>query len=226
MTTPPPAAAPVDKVSLMDQLYDQLKETFGKDEGSLFQMEMPARVLEMGNYYYNGSDTINSQQVKPPAVAEAEFRLADGMLDISKLVGGPNGGKMSEQYNEVLFSLAPANVETSSALQSMAPDQQHIMDWLYEEVPNVDPPASDLLSMIPDDLGLPKKPPVIEQKEPSEHVKVLRDPIQTPKIPRIDLYQKLLDTYEAERFRWAQFKNDSRPDDNGTQDRWNAYDSK
>ncbi|KAJ4189980.1 hypothetical protein NW767_011478 [Fusarium falciforme] len=208
----------------MDQLYDQLKQTFGNDEGSLFQMEMPARVLEMGNYYYNGSDTINSQQVKPPAVAEAEFRLADGMLDISKLVGGPNGGKLSEQYNEVLFSLAPANVETSSALQSMAPDQRHIMDWLYEEVPNIDPPASDLLSMIPDDLGLPKKPPVIEQKQPSEHVKALRDPLQTPKIPRIDLYQKLLDTYEAERFRWAQFKNDSRPDDNATQDRWNAYD--
>ncbi|KAJ4202693.1 hypothetical protein NW759_015343 [Fusarium solani] len=224
-TTPTPsAAAAADKGPLMDQLYDQLKQTFGNDEGSLFQMEMPTRVLEMGNYYYNGSDTINSQQVKPPAVAETEFRLADGMLDISKLVGGPNGGKLSEQYNEVLFSLAPANVETSSALQSMAPDQQHIMDWLYEEVPNIDPPASDLLSMIPDDLGLPKKPPVIEQKQPSEHVKALRDPLQTPKIPRIDLYQKLLDTYEAERFRWAQFKNDSRPDDNATQDRWNAYD--
>ncbi|KAM6524442.1 hypothetical protein FSOLCH5_005044 [Fusarium solani] len=224
-TTPTPsAAAAADKGPLMDQLYDQLKQTFGNDEGSLFQMEMPTRVLEMGNYYYNSSDTINSQQVKPPAVAETEFRLADGMLDISKLVGGPNGGKLSEQYNEVLFSLAPANVETSSALQSMAPDQQHIMDWLYEEVPNIDPPASDLLSMIPDDLGLPKKPPVIEQKQPSEHVKALRDPLQTPKIPRIDLYQKLLDTYEAERFRWAQFKNDSRPDDNATQDRWNAYD--
>ncbi|KAL6360909.1 hypothetical protein LRP88_04369 [Fusarium phalaenopsidis] len=225
-TTPTPhAAAAADKGPWMDQLYDQLKQTFGNDEGSLFQMEMPARALEMGNYYYNGSDTNNSQQVKPPAVAEAEFRLADGMLDISKLVGGPNGGKLSEQYNEALFSLAPANVETSSALQSMAPDQQHIMDWLYEEVPNIDPPASDLLSMIPDDLGLPKKPPVIEQKQPSEHVKALRDPLQTPKIPRIDLYQKLLDTYEAERFRWAQFKNDSRPDDNATQDIWNAYDN-
>ncbi|KAF5009324.1 hypothetical protein FDECE_4422, partial [Fusarium decemcellulare] len=141
MTTPSTSASdsPGDSKSLMDQLYDQLKQTFGNDEGSLFQMEMPARVLEMGNYYYNGSDTINAQQVKPPAVAEAEFRLADGMLNISKLVGGPNGGKMSEQYNEVLFGLAPANVETSSALQSMAPDQQHILDWLYEEVPNIDP---------------------------------------------------------------------------------------
>ncbi|KAJ3524756.1 hypothetical protein NM208_g11931 [Fusarium decemcellulare] len=226
MTTPSTSASasPGDSKSLMDQLYDQLKQTFGNDEGSLFQMEMPARVLEMGNYYYNGSDTINAQQVKPPAVAEAEFRLADGMLNISKLVGGPNGGKMSEQYNEVLFGLAPANVETSSALQSMAPDQQHILDWLYEEVPNIDPPASDLLSMIPDDLSLPKKPDVIEQKKPSDHIKALRDPLQTPKIPRIDLYQKLLDTYEAERFRWAQFKNDSRPNDKDPQDRWNAYD--
>lgn len=73
----------------------------------------------------------------------------------------------TEQLLEGQFlhpSLALANVETSSALQSMAPDQQHIMDWLCEEAPNIDPPASDLLSMIPDDLGLPKKPPVIEQK--------------------------------------------------------------
>ena len=209
---------------LMAKLYDTLREVFGNDEGALFQMEMPARLLEMGDYHYDGSDSINSQQVKPPAVAEAEFRLVDGMLNVSNLVGGPNGSKLSESYDEVLSSLSPTNIETNAALND--PDQQKIHDWLYEEVPNFDPPASDLLSMIPDDSGFPKKPEVIAGKKQGADLKKLRDPSQTPKIPRIDLYQKLLDTYEAERFRWEQFRNDCRPRDDDGQEKWDAYDSK
>ncbi|KAK4165476.1 hypothetical protein QBC43DRAFT_287644 [Cladorrhinum sp. PSN259] len=45
-------------------------------------MEMPAWLLEMGNFHYPGIDSLSSQQVKPPAVAETEFRLADGMLSL------------------------------------------------------------------------------------------------------------------------------------------------
>jgi hypothetical protein len=58
----------------------------------------PARLLEQGNYQYAGSDTINAQQVKPPAVAEAEFRLADDMYDLSNLVGGANGTKVVLEF--------------------------------------------------------------------------------------------------------------------------------
>jgi hypothetical protein len=36
--------------------------------------------------------------------------------------------------------------------------------------------------------------------------------MQPAKIARIDLYQKLLDAYEQERFRWEQFKIRARPD--------------
>jgi hypothetical protein len=210
----------------MVQLYDTLRSTFGAGANDLFHMEMPARLLEMGNYHYDGSDKLNAQQLKPPSVAEAEFRLADGMLNLSGLVGGPNGSKLSESYQQVLFGLAPANVQTSAELDKLSPDQQKIFDWLYEEVDNFDPPTSDLLSMIPDDdESLPKKPDRIEDKKLSDHTKKLRDPKQTPKIPRIDLYQKLLDVYEAERFRWATFKTDARPAQDADLSKWATYDS-
>ncbi|KAK2593057.1 hypothetical protein QQS21_009265 [Conoideocrella luteorostrata] len=209
---------------LILHMYDKLRETFGLGDNDLFQMEMPARLLEMGNYFYEGSDGINAQQVKPPAVAEAEFRLANGMLNLSNLVGGPNGSKLSESYDEVLFGLAPANVQTGVEMDKLVPDQQKIFDWLYEEVQNFDPPASDLLSIIPADTNLPTKPDVIKEKNQSEYTKNLRDPSKTPKIPRMDLYEKLLDVYQAERFRWVQFKNDARPKKDDPQEKWNAYD--
>jgi hypothetical protein len=117
-----------------------------------------------GNYNYDGSDSLNSQQVKPPAVAEAEFRLADGMLSLSNLVGGPNGSKLSESYNEVLFGLGPANAATSAELDKLVPDQQKIYDWLYEEVPNFDAPATDLQSMILDDKNLLEKPRLLRNR--------------------------------------------------------------
>ena len=214
-----------DTDPLILKLYDALRTSFGLGNNDLFQMEMPARLLEMGNYHYPGSDSLHAQQLKPPAVAEAEFRLADGMLSLSNLVGGPNGSRMAESYHQILFGLAPANVSTSAELSKLVPDQQKIFDWLYEEVANFDPPASDLLSMIPDDKHLPPKPDKIREKNPSETMKKLRDVSQTPKIPRIDLYQKLLDVYEAERFRWAEYKNSARPKDDATTEMWNAYDS-
>lgn len=34
------------------------------------------------------------------------------------------------------------------------------------------------------------------------------------KVPRIDLYQKLVNAYEAQRFRWAEFKRRTRPGEN------------
>lgn len=105
------------------------------------------------------------------------------------------------------------------------PDQKRILEWLYEEVPNFDPPASDLLSIIPDDEHLPSKPKRIQEKKPSAGMVKLRDPSQTPNIPRIDLYQKLLDAYEKERLRWVEFRNSARPKDDDIQ-KLNAYDSK
>ncbi len=214
-----------DTDPLILKLYDALRNTFGPGDKDLFQMEMPARLLEMGNYHYTGSDSVDAQQFKPPAVGEAEFRLADGMLNLSNLVGGPNGSRVAESYDQILSGLAPANAESSAELGTLVPDQQKIFDWLHEEVPNFDPPASDLLSMIPDDKHLPPKPNKIRETNPNPNIDKLRDSSQTPKISRIDLYQKLLDVYEAERLRWNEYKNSARPKDDDIQEKWNAYDS-
>ncbi len=58
--------------------------------------QQPARLLEQGNFNYIGSDSLNAQQLKPPPVIDAEFRLADDMFSISNLVGGPSGGHVSQ----------------------------------------------------------------------------------------------------------------------------------
>ncbi|KAE9382113.1 hypothetical protein N431DRAFT_320993, partial [Stipitochalara longipes BDJ] len=80
----------------------------------------PCRLLEQGNYQYDGSNTIDAQQVKPPAVAEAEFRLTNDMFDISNMVGGPNGNKLAEQYRELVFSMIPTtryvDIESASEM--------------------------------------------------------------------------------------------------------------
>ncbi len=75
-------------------------------------------------------------------------------------------------------------------------------------------------------MGLRAKKPGKYQDEQPDSLKDLRDPKKNKKIPRVDLYQKLLDVYEAERFRWSQFKNDARPQDFSKQDEVNSYDSK
>ena len=46
------------------------------------------------------------------------------------------------------------------------------------------------------------------------------------RLARVDLYQKLLDIYNDEKFRWVQFKNDARPRDFSNQSEVDAYDSK
>ncbi|RLL96539.1 hypothetical protein CFD26_103539 [Aspergillus turcosus] len=153
----------------------------------------------MGDYYYDKSGTINVQQIKPPAVAEAEFRLADDMFSLSNLVGGPNGSKLTDSYREVLFGLVPSNKETADELAKLVPDQKMIFNWLYEEVDNFDPPQTNLLSLIPDDKNLPRKPHAVKDKLPAS-VARLRDPEKSPKIPRVDLYQKLDDTADQAKF--------------------------
>lgn len=81
------------------QIYEKLRDLFGNGQTDIFQMEFPARLLEQGNYDYVDSDSLNAQQIKPPAVMEAEFRLTDDMFSISNIVGGPNGGKVGKNIN-------------------------------------------------------------------------------------------------------------------------------
>ncbi|KAK4096994.1 hypothetical protein N658DRAFT_527387 [Parathielavia hyrcaniae] len=214
----PPASAEVP----MLQIYRKINELFGNGKQDIFQMEFQARLLSQGNYEYVGSDTINAQQVKPPAVAEAEFRLADDMYDISNLVGGANGRKLSDQYREVLFSLVPTNVANRSENDKLLKaDQERICAWLEEEVDNFDPPVTDMLDGLPTELKKRLKsapPPKYEGGKEGLGALGKHDSSKSPKIPRIDLYQKLLDVYESERYRWVKFKNDNRPTDFSKQD--------
>lgn len=99
---PEPVNPPVNNVTSPDappvvQVYNKLQQLFGNGQTDIFQMEFPARLLEQGNYDYVDSDRLNAQQIKPPPVVEAEFRLADDMFSVSNLVGGPNGGKVGDE---------------------------------------------------------------------------------------------------------------------------------
>ena len=78
--------------------------------------------------------------------------------------------------------------------------------------------------MIPVDMPLSAQPPPPVQPKVSKKVKALRDTSKNSTIPRVDLYQKLLEAYEAERFRWVQFKIDARPKDFSKQGEVDAYD--
>ena len=100
---------------------------------------------------------------------------------------------------------------------------------MNDEVADWNPPKKDLLEDIPEQYD-EAKPKPIPQTGIDDNVAVLQ-PIQSlvlrsaggqhnkpepgvtvvKKVARIDLYQKLLNAYESERFRWAEFNRKSRP---------------
>ncbi|KAF2855381.1 hypothetical protein T440DRAFT_504053 [Plenodomus tracheiphilus IPT5] len=227
-------------------LYEKLNSLFGTGEGSLFQMEMPARLLEKGNYDYKGSDTIDAQQVKPQTVVDAEFRLADDMYNISRTIAGPNAMKVSSQYSSVINGLVPTSSEEAKHSKELVDDQERICEWLMEMVPDWTPPVTDILRDIPSEYSESKPAKIAGVKiddnvasldisagtfKASELIKMempgttnIARLATTKLVPRVDLYQKLLDAYEAERFRWADFKRKSRPTcDNATPENIDNY---
>ncbi|RGP79771.1 cytochrome p450 [Fusarium longipes] len=197
------------------------------EDSSIFQMEFPCRLLDQGSYDYKGSDSPNAQQIKPLSVIEAEFQLSDDLYDMGNLVGGPNGSKLSSQYQEILFSLIPtAAASQGSSRIALEHDQDRTRAWLEERVPNFDPPVTDMLSGIPSDLGLRiSKPPQKCEESKSAVFQARASVAANPMISRVDLYRKLLDTYESEKARWVQYKNDARPRGDAKQQELDAYDS-
>lgn len=194
---------------------------------------MPARLLEKANYDYKGSDTIDAQQVKPQTVVDAEFHLTNDMYNISRMVAGPNGMKVSSQYSSVINGLVPTSAEDAKHSKDLVDDQERICEWLMELVPDWTPPVTDILSDIPSEYSDAKPAKIAAVKiddnvasldissdtmKASELIKKeisgsnnLARLATTKMVPRVDLHQKLLDAYEAERFRWADFKRESRP---------------
>lgn len=78
----------------MQQIFNRLRDYFATGQGEVFQLEWPARVLDKGTFDYIGSDGIDSQQVKPQTVADAEFRLSNDLLTLGNISAGPNGSKV------------------------------------------------------------------------------------------------------------------------------------
>ncbi|KAK5652704.1 hypothetical protein OQA88_10298 [Cercophora sp. LCS_1] len=203
----PEANAPIQ------QVFERLKGHFATGSSEVFQIEWPARALDKGTYDYEGSDTINAQQVKPQSVIDAEFRLGDDMITLGNVASGPNGSRLSSLYSDVLYNLVPTTTEQNVNLDNIHADQEKITAWLLDEVADWEPPREDILADIPAAFDK-HKPPVPAAADPDSKKSPGEDdfmitPVQTT--TRIDLYQKILDVYESQRFRWATFKIIARP---------------
>ncbi|KAJ4032439.1 hypothetical protein NW756_008817 [Fusarium oxysporum] len=98
---------------LLINIYDTLRQKFDAGDKPLFQMQVPTQPLQRSDFHYDGSDSNLAQMIKPSSVAEAEFRLTDGMLELSNIVDGPNGNKLSEKYDQVLSGLLLADEEVN-----------------------------------------------------------------------------------------------------------------
>lgn len=96
----------VSESSVALMLYSKLDEMFGNGS-QLFVMESPGRVLNQFDYAYPLEDYNSSILRKPYAVAENEFRLCDNMFDLSAIVQGPNGVRLSDVYNTVINNYTP-----------------------------------------------------------------------------------------------------------------------
>ncbi|KAF5682937.1 hypothetical protein FDENT_7458 [Fusarium denticulatum] len=122
-------------------------------------------------------------------------------------------------------SLQTAGAKQISSDIALQNGQDRMCAWLEEKVPNFDPPNTDMLAGVPSDLGLQiRKPPQKYLEARSPDFQARTNLIDNPMIPRVDLYQKLLDTYESEKARWVQYKIDARPRDNPEQSEVDAYD--
>ncbi|KAF5546919.1 hypothetical protein FMEXI_5424 [Fusarium mexicanum] len=129
---------------LLANIYDALRHKFDAGDKTLFQMQVPTQPLQRSELHYDGSDSDSAQMIKPSSVAEAEFRLTDGMLELSNIVGGPNGSKLSETYDQVLSGLISADEEVSpdqanEALQQAREDLRSCVNRNMDDTEDIYP---------------------------------------------------------------------------------------
>ncbi len=125
--------------------------------------------------------------------------------------------QLSSLYSDVLYNLVPTSTEGNTNLDRIHADQEKITTWLLEEVSDWEPPREDILADIPEAFDK-HKPPIPAAANPDSTNNNARtgddaNPIvaSVRSTTRIDLYQKILDVYESQRFRWATFKIIARP---------------
>ncbi|KAM0085353.1 hypothetical protein ACKRZS_002379 [Fusarium odoratissimum] len=136
---------------LLVNIYDALRHKFDAGDKTLLQMQVPTQPLQRSELHYDGSDSNSAQMMKPSSVAEAEFRLTDGMLELSNIVGGPNGSKLSETYDQVLSSLISADEEANpdqanEALQQAREDLRSSVNRNMDDTEDIYP-----INLVPSD---------------------------------------------------------------------------
>ncbi|KAF4436683.1 hypothetical protein FACUT_6278 [Fusarium acutatum] len=136
---------------LLVNIYDMLRKRFDPDNKALFQIQVPAQLLDRSAFHYGGSDSDFAQMTKPSSVAEAEFSLTDGMLDLSNIVGGPNGDKLSEKYDQVLSGLISADEnanpdQANEALQQAREDLRSCVSRNMDDTEDIYP-----INLVPSD---------------------------------------------------------------------------
>ncbi|KAF5589307.1 hypothetical protein FPANT_6350 [Fusarium pseudoanthophilum] len=136
---------------LLANTYGTLRKRFDPEDKTLFQIQVPTLLLDRSLFHYDGSDSDFTQMTKPSSVAEAEFSLTDGLLDLSNIVGGPNGNKLSEKYDQVLSSLISADEEanpdqTDEALQQAREDLRSCVNRNMDDTEDIYP-----INLVPND---------------------------------------------------------------------------
>lgn len=113
---------------VMNLIYNHVNKLLGAGS-QLFAMEFPARPLNTRDYEYN-TDDCYSTLTKPYTVQEREFLLSDQLYDLSPVVQGTNGERLSTVFNTVINNYVPR----LEALKSFVNDQKNLREWLLAPV--------------------------------------------------------------------------------------------
>ncbi len=114
--------------AVMESIYEKINELFGAGN-QLFAMEFPLRSINSSDYTYSTEDSY-STLTKPYPVQEAEFALSDQLFDVSPIVQGSNGEKLSTVYETALNNFVPK----LDALKSFVNDQTNLREWLLAPI--------------------------------------------------------------------------------------------
>ncbi len=116
--------------ALISLIYNKIDGLLGGGPtGQLFCMEFPARPLNLHEYEYD-TDSRNSVVAKPFSVSDTEFRLTDDLFNVSPIVQGPNGKKLSVVFNQLINNYVPKLKE----LHDFITDKANVRDWLMAPV--------------------------------------------------------------------------------------------
>lgn len=113
---------------VMNLIYNNVNKLLGAGS-QIFAMEFPARPLNARDYEYN-TDDCYSTLTKPYTVQEKEFLLSDQLYDLSPVVQGTNGERLSTVFNTVINNYVPR----LEALKSFVNDQKNLREWLLAPV--------------------------------------------------------------------------------------------